>query len=30
MDEAVGLLNTHPFESESLFEAAEKIKELIF
>lgn len=30
MDEAVSLLNTHPFESESLFEAAEKIKELIF
>lgn len=30
MDEAVSLLNTHPFESESLYEAANKIKELIF
>ena len=30
MDEAVSLLNTHPFESDSLYEAANKIKELIF
>lgn len=30
MDEAVELLNTHPFESESLYDSAKKIKELIF
>lgn len=29
MDEAIALLNTHPFEKETLIESARKIKELI-
>jgi Zn-dependent peptidase ImmA (M78 family) len=29
MDEALELLNTHPFEKESLFESAKEIKELL-